>query len=49
MEDLTIVHLAHVVGSRPELGAIGDLPAGFEAWLDGQGGWGREALDDVLD
>lgn len=46
MEDLTIVHLAHVVGRRPELGAVGDLPAGFEAWRDGNGGWSREALDD---
>ena len=26
-----------------------DTFAGFEAWLDGEGGWGREALDDVLD
>jgi hypothetical protein len=47
MEDLTIVHLAHVVAQRPELGAVGDLPAGFEAWLDGEGRWTREALDDV--
>jgi hypothetical protein len=49
MEDLTIVHLAHVVSDRPELGAVGDLPAGFEAWFDGDGGWIREALDDALD
>jgi hypothetical protein len=49
MEDLTIVHLAHVVGSRPELGAVGDLPSGFEAWLDGTGVWNSEALDDALD
>jgi hypothetical protein len=49
MEDLTIVHLAHVVGSRPELGAVGDLPPGFEAWLDGKGVWSPEPLDDALD
>jgi hypothetical protein len=49
MGDLTIVHLAHVVADRPELGAVGDLPAGFEAWFDGHGGWLREALDDALD
>ena len=49
MEDLTIVHLAHVVASRPELGAVGDLEPGFEAWFDGDGGWTRDELDDVLD
>jgi Domain of unknown function (DUF4262) len=49
MEDLTIVHLAHVVSSRPELGVVGDLPAGFEAWLDGPGAWRRDPLDDVPD
>lgn len=49
MEDLTIVHLAHVVGTRPELALIGDLPAGFEAWLDGRGRWHRVELDDALD
>jgi hypothetical protein len=49
MEDLTIVHLAHVVAQRPELGAIGDLAAGFEAWLDSGGRWNREVLDDALD
>ena len=47
MEDLTIVHLAHVVASRPELAAIGDLPPGFEAWQNGDGRWHRDALDDV--
>jgi len=48
MEDLTIVHLAHVVGRRPELGCLGDLPAGFEAWAEGDGiGWRREPLDDL--
>jgi hypothetical protein len=46
MEDLTIVHLAHVVARRPELGAVGDLPAGFEAWLGGDGAWIHEPLDD---
>ena len=49
MEDLTIVHLAHVMSARPELGVVGDLPAGFEAWLDKSGGWSREPLDDALD
>jgi hypothetical protein len=49
MEDLTIVHLAHVMGARPELGVVGDLPAGFEAWLDKRGAWSREPLDDALD
>jgi uncharacterized protein DUF4262 len=49
MKDLTIVHLAHVVARRPELGALGDLQTGFEAWLDGQGRWQRDALDDPLD
>jgi hypothetical protein len=49
MEDLTIVHLAHVFGPRPELGAIGNLPSGFEAWVDGKGAWTPEALDDPLD
>ncbi|HYH49425.1 MAG TPA: hypothetical protein VEG38_07735, partial [Acidimicrobiia bacterium] len=49
MEDLTIVHLAHVVSRRPELGVIGDLPPGFEAWLDQHGAWSREPLDDALD
>jgi hypothetical protein len=49
MEDLTIVHLAHVVARRPEVAAIADLPEGFEAWLDGDGGWQRDALDDALD
>ena len=49
MGDLTIVHLAHVVAERPELGTVGDLPAGFEAWFDGHGGWSREVLDDALD
>ena len=49
MEELTIVHLAHVVGRRPELGAVGDLPAGFEAWRNGTGDWKREALDDLVD
>ena len=49
MEDLTIVHLAHVVSRRPELGVIGDLPPGFEAWLDKHGAWSREPLDDALD
>ena len=39
MEDLTIVHLAHVVAERPELGTVGDLPPGFEAWLDRHGRW----------
>jgi len=38
-----------VVADRPELGTVGDLPAGFEAWFDGHGGWSREALDDALD
>jgi hypothetical protein len=49
MKDLTIVHLAHVLACRPELGVLGHLPTGFEAWLDPQGCWQREALDDVLD
>jgi hypothetical protein len=49
MKDLTIVHLAHVVARRPELGVLGDLSMGFEAWLDGQGHWQRDALDDPLD
>jgi hypothetical protein len=49
MEDLTIVHLAHVVADRPELSAVGDLPPGFEAWLDPHGSWTREVLDDALD
>jgi len=49
MEDLTIVHLAHVVADRPELGCLGDLEAGFEAWFDGHGQWLREPLDDALD
>jgi hypothetical protein len=48
MEDLTIVHLAHLLSSQPDLAAIGDLPSGFEAWFDGRS-WSREALDDVLD
>jgi uncharacterized protein DUF4262 len=48
MKDLTIVHLAHVMARRPELGVLGDLPMGFEAWLD-RDGWHRDALDDVLD
>ena len=47
MEDLTIVHLAHVVSRRPELAGVGDLPAGFEAWRSGGGGWSRHALDDL--
>jgi hypothetical protein len=46
MEDLTIVHLAHVVALRPEVVSAGDLPAGFEAWLDGTGQWVHEPLDD---
>ncbi|MNC91611.1 hypothetical protein D3C83_79070 [compost metagenome] len=49
MEDLTIVHLAHVMAARPDLGVVGDLPAGFEAWLDKAGVWSREPLDDALD
>ena len=49
MEDLTIVHLAHVVARRPELAAVGDLPPGFEAWLDAGGRWRRVELDDVVD
>jgi hypothetical protein len=49
MKDLTIVHLAHVMARRPELGVLGDLSMGFEAWLDGQGHWQRDALDDPLD
>lgn len=49
MKDLTIVHLAHVMACRPELGVLGDLSMGFEAWLDGQGCWRRDALDDPLD
>jgi hypothetical protein len=49
MEDLTIVHLATVVARHPELAAIADLPEGFEAWLDGQGCWRRDALEDVAD
>lgn len=47
LEDLTIVHLAHVVAGRPELAAVADLPEGFEAWADGEGRWRRDALDDV--
>jgi hypothetical protein len=46
MEDLTIVHLAHVVALRPEVASAGALPAGFEAWLDGTGQWVHEPLDD---
>jgi hypothetical protein len=49
MKDLTIVHLAHVMARRPELGVLGDLSMGFEAWLDSQGRWRRDALDDPLD
>jgi hypothetical protein len=49
MKDLTIVHLAHVMARRPELGVVADLSLGFEAWLDGQGRWQRDALDDPLD
>ncbi len=49
MKDLTIVHLAHVMACRPELGVLGDLSMGFEAWLDGEGHWRRDALDDPLD
>ena len=49
MKDLTIVHLAHVMARRPELGVVGDLAMGFEAWLDGHGRWQREVLDDALD
>jgi hypothetical protein len=49
MKDLTIVHLAHVMTRRPELGVVADLSMGFEAWLDGQGRWQRDALDDPLD
>ena len=49
MKDLTIVHLAHVMAHRPELGVMGDLSMGFEAWLDADGRWHRDALDDALD
>jgi uncharacterized protein DUF4262 len=49
MKDLTIVHLAHVMARRPELEAVGDLSMGFEAWLDKEGQWHRDALDDALD
>ena len=45
MADLTIVHLVHVAGTRPELAALGDLPPGWEAWRDGSGGWSRQPLD----
>ena len=47
MEDLTIGHLAHVVAQCPELGALGDLRAGFEAWLGEDGSWCRQALDEL--
>jgi len=49
MKDLTIVHLAHVMARRAELGVLGDLSMGFEAWLDREGRWQRDALDDPLD
>lgn len=46
MEDLTIVHLAHVVDGRgPELAAVADLPSGWESWRDAAGGWTRQPLD----
>jgi hypothetical protein len=47
--DLTIVHLAHVFTGRPELAAVGDLRAGYEAWRDRAGHWHRQPLEDVPD
>jgi Domain of unknown function (DUF4262) len=45
MAELTIVHLAHLTGTRPELAAVGNLPAGWEAWRDASGQWVRQPLD----
>ena len=45
MADLTIVHLAHLTGTTPELAALGDLPSGWEAWRDPSGQWSRQPLD----
>jgi uncharacterized protein DUF4262 len=45
MTELTIVHLAHLTGTDPELAALGNLPPGWETWRDGSGQWARQPLD----
>jgi Domain of unknown function (DUF4262) len=45
MADLTIVHLAHVTLTSPELTSLGDLPPGWEAWRDASGRWSRQPLE----
>lgn len=33
-DDITLVHLEHIVGAHPRVAEVGDLPRGWEAWRD---------------
>lgn len=44
--DLTVVHLAHLVARQPDLAALADLPAGWEAQRIAPGAWQRLPLED---
>jgi len=45
-DDLTPVHLAHLVESHPALAQVGDLPVGWEATADPAGSWSRAPAED---
>jgi len=45
IDELIIVHLAHIAERHPGLPALADLPPGWEAWRHGGGEWRRTPLE----
>ncbi|MGH8990582.1 MAG: DUF4262 domain-containing protein [Acidimicrobiia bacterium] len=45
-DDLTPVHLAHVLACHPGLACLGDLPPGWEATATAPGTWSRTPAED---
>jgi hypothetical protein len=45
-DDFTPVHLAHLLRCHPGVGALGDLPVGWEATAGAAGSWRRHPAED---
>jgi len=45
-DDLTPVHLAHLLDAHPDLALVADLPVGWEATVDLSGTWSRAPAED---
>ncbi|HEY3239532.1 MAG TPA: DUF4262 domain-containing protein [Acidimicrobiia bacterium] len=45
-DDLTPVHLAHLLEAHPALADLADLPVGWEATAEGTGPWSRAPAED---